>query len=100
MSRDTEWLSKPGHGGLRGFGKPSSGPCEQEDGDRVILPIRRLHFPHGSSLKPPLFPNTVVEPWKIIKAFCGKLLSLWDQPRALICIAGGLFLDPLESECV
>ena len=86
--------------GLWGFGKPSSGPCEQDYGDRGILPIRPFHFPHGSALKPPLFPNTIVEPWKIIKVFCGKFLSLWDKPGALTCIAGGLFLDPLESECV
>lgn len=86
--------------GLRGFENPNAGPCEQDHSDRVILPIRPFHFPHGLALKPPLFPNTIVEPWKIIKVFCGKFLSLWDKPGALTCIAGGLFLDPLESGCV
>jgi hypothetical protein len=67
----------------------------------VKLPsVRKLWLPPGSDLMSSLFPDTAVEPWKIIKVFCEKLLSLWDKPGALTCIAGGLFLDPLESECV
>lgn len=31
------------------------------------------------------------EPQKIIKVFCEILLSLWDKPGALTCIARGLF---------
>lgn len=37
------------------------------------------------------------EPQKIIKVFCEILLSLWDKPGALTCIARGLFLDPPEN---
>lgn len=39
------------------------------------------------------------EPQKIIKVFCEILLSLWDKPGALTCIAGDLFLDPPENMC-
>lgn len=39
------------------------------------------------------------EPQKIIKVFCEMLLSLWDKPGALTCIARGLFLDPPENIC-
>lgn len=39
------------------------------------------------------------EPQKIIKAFGEMLLSPWDKPGALTCIARGLFLDPPENLC-
>lgn len=34
-----------------------------------------------------------------MKVFGEILLSLWDKPGALTCIARGLFLDPPENLC-
>ena len=66
----------------------------------AILSLRQPRSPYGSELKPSLLPDSAGEPQKIIKVFSEKLLSLWHKPGALTCIAWGLFLDPLENECV